>query len=440
MSTSEYKLVLGLEIHLHVKTQTKMFCGCSADIYGIEPNTNTCPSCLGLPGALPVPNIEAVTKTQLLGLALSCKLSNSSRFDRKHYFYPDLAKGYQISQYKQPLCEGGYMILDSGKKIEIERIHLEEDTAKSFHEGENTLIDFNMGGMPLIELVTKPVFTSAEEAGEFARKLRDLVRHLGISDADMEKGQLRIEPNISVRTAEMEEKDELPNYKVEVKNINSFRFMERAVNYEFERQSKVLEQGDTPAQENRGWDEAKNTTVGQRSKEEAHDYRYFPEPDIPPMHFDDAHFENLRQELPELPQHIRDRMVNDFKLSVQNAAQLTSGEGLEKITCFEQLVKEIDIEPNKIANLLLNKSDFMNISVADFKQKVAQMSEKIEDLEALELIVTEVLDENLNAVEDYKKGKQSAVQFLVGQVMRKTQGKASAGVVSELVEKRLKSN
>ncbi|MFC1755958.1 Asp-tRNA(Asn)/Glu-tRNA(Gln) amidotransferase subunit GatB [Patescibacteria group bacterium] len=300
----KYKLVLGLEIHLHLKTDRKMFCRCDADVYGKEPNTHTCPTCLGLPGALPVPNPEAIKKTQILGLALNSEINKDSRFDRKHYFYPDLPKGYQISQYKQPFCVGGHLELSNGKKAEIERVHLEEDTAKSMHEGDKTLVDFNLSSMPLVEIVTKPTFTTIEDAVEFSKKIQSMVRELGLGDTDMEKGQMRLEPNISLRTQEMEDADELPEYKVEIKNINSFRFMEKAVTAEVIRQRELLESGETPIQENRGYNEEKKTTVGQRSKEQAHDYRYFPEPDIPPMEFDKDYLDEVEKEFKELEKNL----------------------------------------------------------------------------------------------------------------------------------------
>src|SRR3989344_6138652 len=273
---TEYKLVLGLEVHIHLKTETKMFCACDSNIYEAEPNTHVCPVCLGLPGALPVPNFEAIKKTQVLGLALDSILNKESRFDRKHYFYPDLPKGFQISQYKQPLCEGGEIELDSGNKVSLERIHLEEDTAKSFHENGRTLIDFNKSGMPLVEIVTKPVFKTVGESVEFCKKIQDIIRYLEIGDADMEKGQMRLEANISIRTEEMEKKGILPEYKVEIKNINSFRFMEKAVRAEIQRQKDLWDKGTMPVQANRGYDEDSGVTVSQREKEEAHDYRYFP--------------------------------------------------------------------------------------------------------------------------------------------------------------------
>jgi len=289
-----YKLVLGLEIHVQLNSKQKMFCGCDANIWQAKPNTHVCPTCLGLPGALPVANFESVQKVQMLGLALNCRLNESSHFDRKHYFYPDLPKGYQISQYKEPLCGKGVFKLPSGGEVEIERVHLEEDTAKSFHENGKTLIDFNKSGISLAEIVTVPCFTDVLDAVEFGKQVREIVRRLNVSEADMEKGHMRLEANISVRTDEMEKKGELPSYKVEVKNINSFKFMKRAVLYEFERQSGVLAAGELPGQENRGWSEEKKATVPQRSKEEAHDYRYFPDPDLPPMCFDREYLDKLK--------------------------------------------------------------------------------------------------------------------------------------------------
>ncbi len=418
-----YRLVLGLEIHLHVNTDRGMFCGCSSDIYDAAPNTHTCPVCLGLPGALPVPNEDAIRKTQLLGLALNCELNKHSRFDRKHYFYPDLPKGFQLSQYKQPFCVGTDGI--------IERIHLEEDTAKSFHQDGKTLIDFNKSGIALIEIVTKPVFTTAEDAVAFAKKIRDLARYLGVSNADMEKGQMRIEPNISMRTVEMEEKGELPDYKVEVKNINSFRFMEKAVNYEIERQRTALEKGEKLVQENRGYDEKRNVTVAQRSKEEAHDYRYFPEPDIPPMVFSVEYIDSLRADLPELPDQIKVRLLSQYGLTENSAKELTKGSGLELLSKFEAFAQVAD--PNKTANLLLNKAEFREFSVEEFKSKLMEMESTISDTSELEGILAEVISENTDAVTQYLNGKETTLQFLLGQAMRKTKGRADPQAAKDLL-------
>jgi len=379
-----YKLVLGLEVHLHLTTAKKMFCGCNAVIFGASPNSHTCPTCLGLPGALPVPNREAVEKTHLLGHHLGCKINGVSRFDRKHYFYPDLPKGYQISQYQQPLCGEGKFILDSGEVINIRRVHIEEDTAKSFHQGGKTLVDFNKSGAPLVEIVTEPNFKSADAAVEFCKKIQVLVRELGISTADMEKGQMRLEANISLRTEEMETTGVLPPYKVEVKNINSFKFMKKAVDTEIQRQSELMDKGQTPQQENRGWDEDKKTTVSQRDKEEAHDYRYFPEPDIPPMEF--------------------------------------SREYIERLASVAPLAGPVKNAPISIA-----------------RKPARADAGKVTDEVVLRPVVKKVLVANAKAVSDLKAGKISALQFLVGQAMRETNGSASAQVVEKLITEELKN-
>lgn len=434
--SNDYKLVLGLEIHMHVKTANKMFCSCSTDIYDAAPNSHTCPSCLGLPGALPVPNLDAVKKTQLLGLALKCKLNKNSKFDRKHYFYPDLSKGYQISQYKQPLCENGKLELDDKTIINIERIHLEEDTAKSFHEDGKTLIDFNKGGMPLIEIVTRPDFRTPEQAVEFSKKIYEIVRVLNVSDADMEKGQLRLEANISMRTPQMEEAGEYPEYKVEVKNINSFRFMEKAVRAEMVRQSELLSKGQKVAQENRGYNETTGETVAQRSKEDAHDYRYFPEPDIPPMEFDDDYFEELKSFLPQLPQDIKTKLVTEFGISESAAAELSKFDNKELYEKFLAIVAK-GIEATVAANSLINKADLKNMSVDEVVGILSQKADLLSDDE-LTNIARQVIDQNDSAVTNYKNGKENSLMFLVGQVMSLSKGKADAQKVKSLLQELLK--
>jgi len=378
---SNYRLVLGLEIHWQPNTTRKMFCRCSTDIWKKEPNTRTCPTCLGLPGALPVPNLDAVRKTQLLGIALGCKINERSKFDRKHYFYPDLPKGYQISQYKEPLCFGGGLGV-----AELERIHLEEDTAKSIHKNDHTLVNFNTSGMPLIEIVTKPCFTTVEDAVVFSKSVQKLVRDLGLGDVAMEKGQMRLEPNISLRTMEMEEKGELPQYKVEIKNINSFKFMKKAVKAEINRQTKLLDSGATLMQENRGYNEHTGTTVSQRSKESAHDYRYFPEPDIPPMVFDNKYLEDLQNE-------------------------------------YENIKKLVE---KSAANVVINKRDPKEL-----------FDTKISDENELGKLVKEVISVNPDVVKVYKAGKENALQFLVGQIMSKTKGRADVKTVLKLFKKSL---
>lgn len=435
ITKDNYKLVLGLEIHLHLNTKKKMFCNCSADIWEKEPNTVTCPVCLGLPGALPVPNEEAIIKTQILGLALGCSLNENTRFDRKHYFYPDLPKGYQISQYKQPLCIEGMVELDNGFKAEIERVHLEEDVAKSFHQKDRTLLDFNKSGVPLVEIVTKPIFSDVKDAVEFCKKVQHTVRFLGIGDVDMEKGQMRLEANISLRTKEMEEKKELAPYKVEIKNINSFRFMEKAVNAEIVRQLEVCEKGEMPIQENRGYDEDKGVTVAQRSKEEAKDYRYFPEPDIPPMVFDKVYVAKLKEELPELLYDIKNRFIVDYKISNELSIKLINNLSNDMIKKYEHFVKS-GLDATKVANVLINKKETHTMSDDDFRNYIEGAKESISD-EDLNSIVKKVLESNEKAVSDYKNGKENSVQFLIGHVMRETQGKTTPDQAKEALIKAL---
>jgi aspartyl-tRNA(Asn)/glutamyl-tRNA(Gln) amidotransferase subunit B len=432
---NKYHLVLGLEIHFHLRTKKKVFCGCIADFYGAKPNTHVCPTCLGLPGALPVANFEAVRKAQLLGLALNCELNEFSRFDRKHYFYPDLPKGYQISQYLYPLCLNGYVELDSGKKCELERIHLEEDTAKSIHRSGETLIDYNKSGSPLVEIVTKPIFESASEAVEFAKKIQDVVRTLDIADVDMEKGQLRLEANISVRTTEMKDKNILPDYKVEVKNINSFRFLEKAINYEIERQSEILERGEKVPQENRGFNEVKNITVSQRKKEEAKDYRYFPDPDLPPMYFDQSHFKGLKEELPELPKQTFEKLKSKYSLNENQARFLSSGDGLLLVEKFYSLAEKSD--PLKVANILINKPESRDLSNDEFiiLIKASEVSEISQD--RLEEAVDIVLRNETDAFEKLKSGKDQVLMYLVGQVMRELKTKADTAKIISIIKSKI---
>lgn len=420
---SNYTPVIGLEVHVELKTKSKMFCRCSNAWFGEKPNSHTCPVCLGLPGALPVPNRKAIEWCVMIGMALNCDIALSSKFDRKNYFYPDLAKGYQISQFDQPFAENGYMILSTGKRIGIRRAHMEEDTGKLIHEtidGKRvSLIDFNRSGVPLVEIVTEPDFENALEVKEYLQKLQQVVRYLDVANADMEKGEMRLEPNISLRKVGQ---TELPHYKVEVKNINSFSFVEKAVNFELERQAKLLDAGETPKQETRGWDETRKATISQRSKEEAADYRYFPEPDIPPIHWTQEEIDTLRSQLPELPDAKQTRFENEFALSSYNAEILTRDRVMADY--FEEAVKvskEHNIEPTKLANTIINKKVNIDtvLPAALVKDIVESTKVATMDSKELEALIQTVLSENTQAVIEYKSGKETILMFLFGSVMKR---------------------
>ncbi|OHA62919.1 MAG: hypothetical protein A2117_02565 [Candidatus Wildermuthbacteria bacterium GWA2_46_15] len=451
MENKEYQPVIGLEIHIELATASKMFCGCDAYHFNVEPNTHCCPVCLGLPGALPVPNKKAIEWTIRLGLALNCRILEESKFDRKNYFYPDLPKGYQISQYDQPFCVQGKVILKEGREIRIRRVHLEEDTGKLLHTeigGKKcTLVDFNRSGIPLLEVVTEPDFQNSQEVDEFLKDLQRTVRYLGISDADMEKGSLRIEPNISIKTKSVKGKaqndEELPLYKVEVKNINSFRFARKAIEYEIERQIEILQGGETPIQETRGWNETENKTVSQREKEEAHDYRYFPEPDIPPMNFTPEKIAEIKKQIPELPEKKEKRFIKEFKLSPYQVDLLI--ETKELADYYEEALKingKIDgrkySSPSEIANWLINrKVDIKTVSPEKLIKDLIASKEVTSVSEAeMSRIVDETLSENAQAAADYKKGKTAVLGFLIGQAVKKIGPQADRQEITrELIEK-----
>jgi aspartyl-tRNA(Asn)/glutamyl-tRNA(Gln) amidotransferase subunit B len=449
---NKYTPIIGLEVHVELKTNSKMFCGCSADYFGKEPNTHTCPVCLGMPGGLPVPNKKAIDWCVLIALALNCQINKFSKFDRKNYYYPDLAKGYQISQYDMPFGHDGSVTLKSGKTIRIRRVHMEEDTGKLSHQkidGEHvSLIDFNRSGVPLVEIVTEPDFNDASEVTEYLQKLQQIVRYLNVSNADMDKGDMRLEPNISLQvTSNMPQETnvsrvtsyELPKYKVEVKNINSFKFVEKAIAFELERQTKILNEEKTPVQETRGWDEDKGVTFSQRVKEEAMDYRYFPEPDIPPIRFTDEEIGRLKSQVPELRDEKKDRFVKEFRIPEYDAAILTRDSALAEY--FEHAValgKERGIQPKQIANIIINKKiRIKEISEEKLLDDISLSSrkEEVSDENLLE-VITRVLSENEKAVQDYKSGKESVIMFLVGQVMR-TVGKK---IDPQLVKKQLQAS
>ncbi len=438
----KYVPVIGLEVHVELKTNSKMFCSCSADYFGQKPNTHTCPVCLGLPGALPVPNKKAIDWCVAIGLSLNCDIPLFSKFDRKNYFYPDLAKGYQISQYDKPFCQNGWIKLSNGKKIGITRVHMEEDTGKLIHEkveGENvSLIDFNRSGVPLVEIVTEPDFETAEEVKEYLQKLQQIVRYLGVSDADMEKGNMRLEPNISLKK---ENEKGLPEYKVEVKNINSFSFVGKAIDYEIRRQTEILEKGETPIQETRGFVEKNSSTVTQRVKEEASDYRYFPEPDIPPIHWSQEEISNIKSQMPELPDEKLARFIKKYSLSEYDAKIIVKS--ILSSEYFEEAVKvgsTQNITPKQIANMIINrKIDMERVVPAKIIEQITSTAKKTDiSEEELKTRVEKVLNENPKAVEDYKKGKETVIMFLVGQVMRQFKEKVDAEKIKAVLTAKLK--
>ncbi|MBI2644053.1 MAG: Asp-tRNA(Asn)/Glu-tRNA(Gln) amidotransferase subunit GatB [Candidatus Wildermuthbacteria bacterium] len=473
-----YIPTIGLEIHAELKTKSKMFCACANDPLEQHPNLNICPICMGHPGTLPVANEEAIKKVIKVGLALNCRIARYSKFDRKNYFYPDLPKGYQISQYDMPLCQKGYLEID-GKKIDITRIHLEEDTGKLIHPAgaDYSLVDFNRAGVPLMELVTEPDITNAKQARQFAQEFQLILRYLGVSDADMEKGQMRVEANVSVRP----EGQENLGTKVEVKNLNSFRSVERAIEFEIKRQIKATESGQKIVQETRGWNDAKGETFSQREKEEAHDYRYFPEPDLPPLSFGDEYIERLRFELPELPQARRERFGREYGLSEKAVevfvANKDIGEFFEKAISElgpgipkDRLQKLIQLSANYIISDLMGLlegagvegEDFL-ITPENFAELVVLIEEgkissaiakavlkemfatgadpdhviadkglsQIADKASVEKIAREIIEKNPKAVQDFQQGKTTALQFLIGQMMAATKGTISPDLANQ---------
>lgn len=442
----DYKATIGLEIHAELATKTKMFCACKNDPDEKRPNVNICPICLAHPGTLPYANEAAVRQVLRVGLALGGTLAGETEFDRKNYFYPDIPKGYQISQYKRPLVSGGELL-----GVQITRVHLEEDTARSQHaeDGQHSLVDFNRAGVPLMELVTEPVITSSKQAGAFARELQLLLRYLGASEANLEKGEMRVEANVSLNMGT----------KVEVKNLNSFRAVERAIEYELTRQQAVIESGEKVVQETRGWEESTGRTFSQRQKESSHDYRYFPDPDLPPLHLPSLPwFKDLPASLPELPAAKRKRYRQFGFLQAQDIEQLVGDETLRQLFGG---VEKIISEPNQLkvaANLILNfivgekrtKPDWplptpqfiaqavtSGLSMPQIKNMLTTGRASVAGESEIDSIVENVLAANPKSVADYKAGKVAALQALIGQAMKASRGAANPGVLKDLLVAKL---
>ncbi len=481
-----YKPTIGLEMHIELNTKSKMFCSCPNDSEEKQPNKNICPICMGHPGTLPVINRDAVKKVIKTGLALDCQIPEYSKFDRKNYFYPDLPKGYQISQYDLPFCKEGYLDLATSdkeqatRKIRIRRVHLEEDTGKLIHQKGYSLVDFNRAGIPLMELVTEPDIKQAEEARKFAEELQLILRYLDISNADPEKGELRVEVNISLSSD-----DKKLGTKVEIKNLNSFRAVEKAIEYEIERQVKALNAGKKIIQETRGWDDAREITVSQREKEEAYDYRYFPEPDLPPLYFKKEDIFEIRRMIPELPEQKRKRFKREYEIDEKSIEIFVRNKNLGDY--FEKVISEFEprLSHGKLSNLIKlasnylisdlqgllkralvssdkflitpeNFSEFINlIHSGKISSKIAKIvleemfktgadpsniiKDKnlglISDEMEIEKIVRSVISKNPKAASDFKQKKENAIQFLIGQVMKETKGRANPQLAREMLIK-----
>ena len=476
---TDFEVVIGLEVHAQLLTKSKMFCTCSTDYANAAPNTYVCPICMGMPGVLPVINEQAVAYTIMTALALNCTIPEYSKFDRKNYLYPDLMKGYQISQYDIPLSKNGYLMIEldgQTKRIGITRVHLEEDTARLLHHEGYSLVDINRSGTPLMEIVSEPDMRSPLEARLYMQKLREILVYLGVSSGRMEEGSLRCDANISVRPKGQQEL----GVKTEIKNMNSFRSVERALAYEAQRQIELLLTGQPIHQETRGWVETRGITVGQRSKEYAHDYRYFPEPDLPPLIISRAWVEELRAQLLELPDARRARYMDEYGLSTQDANVLTEEKALGDY--FEQVVAASPTSDRKArakaaANLVLNEvvrllkansipiegnplspaasanlldlldreritgkqsKEVLEEAFASGKMPETIVKEKgiqppISDQSALERIIEEVITNNSKVVSDYRAGKTNALQYLIGQVMKQTRGQAKADSVRTIL-------
>jgi aspartyl-tRNA(Asn)/glutamyl-tRNA(Gln) amidotransferase subunit B len=474
-----YEPVIGLEIHGELLTNSKMFCSCSAD-YGSapEPNSNICPVCTGLPGAMPVVNKKATELAALVGLALKCSINKHNTFARKNYYYPDLPKGYQISQYELPIAEKGWLEVNADGenqlKVRVRRVHIEEDTAKLAHEKNYALVDFNRAGVPLLEIVSEPDIRTVEAALDYATKVRAILRYLGVNSGDMEKGVLRFEANISVRPVGSDEF----RTRTEIKNLNSFRALTRASQYEIERQIKIYEEGGTVVQETLGWDDVRGVTTSQRSKEEAHDYRYFPEPDLPPLQLSDAWIESIRSQLPELPEAKTARFISDFGLTPSEARLLTSekslanyfegvvanskspaktihswiaGEFMRYLNDSGLSIDDVTLAPETLAKLIDMVTD-KTIGASAGKTVLTELFKnggdpaqivkeknllQMTDVNAIQEIVTKILNDNPKEVDEFNGGKETLFQWFMGQVARATKGKADPNVAKELMVKGL---
>lgn len=473
-----WEVVIGLEVHCQINTKTKAFCGCSTE-FGAEPNSQTCPVCLGMPGQLPVLNTVAVDKSILTGLAIDAKINLESKFDRKNYFYPDLPKGYQISQFAVPIVEGGYIDIptkDGEKRIGVTRIHMEEDAGKSMHEGLEAVshIDLNRSGVPLMEIVSEPDMRSSDEAIAYLKQLHQLIRFLEVSGADMEKGQFRCDANVSVRRP-----GEPFGTRTEMKNMNSFRFIKQAIDFEVLRQIEVIEDGGEVVQESRLWDSVKSESRSMRSKEEAHDYRYFPEPDLPPLRVSQEEVDAIKAGMPELPGQLRRRFEIEFGLSPYDADVLSQTRKLA--VWYESLVAAHPADPKRCANWLANEllgrlketgtditdspvsaeslaglldriadntisgkiaKDVLDIMMESGSDADAIIEEKglkqVTDTGAIDTLIKEVMDANPGQVEGYRGGKDKLMGFFVGQVMKASKGQANPGMVNQRLKELLK--
>ncbi len=435
---SSWQPIIGLEVHVELNTKTKMFCSCPNSHFRIKANKNTCPVCLGLPGALPMPNQKAIEDTILISQTFNCNINKNFWFDRKNYFYPDLPKGYQISQQYSPIGKGGKVpILIEGKfkDILLDNIHLEEDTGKLIHEENETLIDFNRSGVPLVEIVTQPCLRSGKETRVYLQRLQQTLRWLEVSDCDMEKGSMRLEVNISVAKLVNGKLNGLPNYKVEIKNLNSFRFVEKSIVYETERQIKILEKGKTPKQETRGFTPSNNSTYSQRGKEVAKDYRYFPEPDIPPFEFSGKKLAEIKKRLTTLPWQIEKKWL---KLNVPESWIFILIQKKSLAMLFEKVIKEAKskIEPKKIAKFLINDPNLRNKNPKEIIKLITSQNDRFSLSEKeIEKLVKEVFGQQPKAIADLKSGKQQVVGFIIGQVQAKAKGKADPKKTSQIVLK-----